>query len=134
MRPTDRIEKRAFDGRTDYKFDWRWPVNGTGKCDLERAKVEYRATVTLPRLANYATLPARLQKRWDYYFSALKEHEVGHVLLSYEQKDKLLVAIQGATCDTVNEVAKNLLGEVSKLNQDYDEKTQHGRTQGATFP
>ena len=133
-RPVDPADGKPHDGLTNYKFGWGWPIDGTGKCHLDEAKVEFRATVTLPLLTNYAELPVDLQKKWDRYQSALKDHEFGHVELAWAQKDNLLAVIQGATCDTANKAANEFVRQIVDMQKKYDIRTKGGISKTSSFP
>jgi len=133
-RPTDPHGGAPVDAGTDWAIHWRWPARRHGGCDLSRARVTFRATVTLPRLAEGATLPPPLAEAWTRYMAALETHEAGHVRYAYEHRGDVLAAIRGATCRTAEKRAEAALAAITAHDLAYDRDTQHGLTQGALFP
>jgi len=93
-----------------------------------------RPFITRPRLADEATASKGLLERWRRYYRALTEHEAGHANLAYEHRDDVLSAIKGATCETAQAAGQAALDRIRALQRDYDARTRHGATQGATFP
>ena len=132
-RPTDTHDGKPVDARTQVRFQWRWQTT-PGSCDLERAQVHLRATVLLPRVTNYASLPKALRARWLSYLTILGEHEAGHVDIARRGIPAVRDAIAGADCDTAQQAARSAAAAISQAQIAYDAETRHGAMQGATFP
>lgn len=133
-RPTDMNDGRRVDALGKWHYRWRWRVNGSGKCDLNSVELTFSGTVTLPRLADEARLSRPVRERWARYYRALLEHEHGHIGYAYAQRDAVLAALKGATCETANDAGKAALDRIRAHDRDYDARTRHGATQGAVFP
>ncbi|MDQ2892755.1 MAG: DUF922 domain-containing Zn-dependent protease [Pseudomonadota bacterium] len=132
-RPVDpRDAGKSFDGATSWSMRWRWRGDGKGGCDLSTAAVTYAATVTLPRLTGSPTGAARMN--WDRYLAALERHEAGHARYAYDHRGDVLAALTAATCATASAAAKTMITKIADHDRVYDLETQHGETQGATYP
>jgi predicted secreted Zn-dependent protease len=133
-RPTDPHGGEPVDAGTDWAIRWRWPARRGGGCDLAQARVTFRATVTLPRLAEGTTLPPTLLDAWTRYMTALELHEAGHARYAYDHRGEVAAAIRGATCRTADRRARAALAAITAHDLAYDRDTQHGQSQGASFP
>lgn len=133
-RPTDPHGDQPVDALTHWRIGWRWPGNRHGRCDLAGAQVAFSATVTLPRLAEGATLPPEVEEAWTRYIAALERHEAAHVRYAYDHRRDVLVAIRRARCATAERAARTALGAIVAHDIAFDRDTQHGESQGATFP
>ena len=65
---------------------------------------------------------------------ALMEHEKGHVDHVVDYLPYLIKVIRGATCNTAEDRAQEVLSQLRSDDLKYDEETNHGATQGAIFP
>jgi predicted secreted Zn-dependent protease len=133
-RPTDPHGRAPVDAGTHWTIGWRWTARTHRGCDLAHARVTFRATVTLPRLADPASLPPPLADAWNRYIAALERHEAGHVRYAYDHRGDVAAAIRGATCATAERAARAALAAIVAHDIAYDRDTQHGLTQGASFP
>jgi predicted secreted Zn-dependent protease len=133
LRPTDAHDGLPMDAVTNWRFDWIWPGDGKGGCDLSRVSVGFRATVLLPRLMRQG-LDAKLAKTWTRYIAALSLHEAGHVRHAYEHREDVANAIRASTCATANAAGQAAIATLIQYDIDYDGATHHGRTQGVAFP
>lgn len=134
LRPVDPVGKKPFDGLANYNFGWGWPIDANRQCDLQRTKISFKASVILPRLTNYASLPDALRKRWDKYEAALRERQLGRVSTAYSQNGNLLAAIKGATCENANEAANKFLTEIAKSVEEYVKRDNRERRESVSFP
>jgi predicted secreted Zn-dependent protease len=133
-RPVDPHDHGPADALTRWYIAWNWPDGPSGRCDLSRTKVSFRATVLLPNLRNIGGLDPALQERWRRYMQALERHEAGHVAYALDHLDDVKKAVMSATCDTANQAAMSALSVINRHDMDYDRLTRHGATQGARFP
>ena len=84
---------------------------------------------------------AALKTRWQQFTDALKRHEDGHkdhgVAAGREIEAALLAAKPASNCEdlaaSANSAADAIVKNYQKLDQEYDRKTGHGRTQGAAL-
>ncbi len=133
-----------YEGKTYFKIEndrkvccWDFWVT---ECDAP-----YEAAVTLPRWGG-------CDYCWDQFLEGLVKHEQGHVDLCKAYSEKLEELIQGATasecaddCETaklaatnnlvdkVEELAMAAKSEFDQKQDDYDNQTNHGETQGAVL-
>lgn len=135
LRPKDPYDgNRPVDAYTDWHISWTWPGYGTEDCDLSAADITYRISVTLPRWKAPADISPELPGKWERYIQSLTVHEKGHVDNLVSQYPGVLTAIQNATCSTAEAAAQEALQPLREFDSSYDRETNHGATQGATFP
>lgn len=133
-RPTDPHDDAPVDALTHWAMRWSWHARPRGRCDLSRARLTFRATVTLPRLADTAALPSPLIEAWTGYIAALERHEAAHVRYAYDHRGGVLAAIRAATCATADRAGRRALAAIADHDIAYDRDTRHGLSEGAGFP
>lgn len=111
--PIDEKEHRRYDAYT------AWRINWTRACD-----VTVRITHTYPRWTNQQGADPRLISEWNQYFSALKAHEQGHEKIATEGANRI-----ASNC----RAGEQILDEIRNKERKYDEKTNHGKKEGAQF-
>ncbi len=130
------------DAHTDWFVTWHFPfVDEAQGCKLGPVNVTLRTSVTLPRWYASASTDPELVERWRDYLAALWLHESGHretgaraageietLLPTLPAKESCVDAETAA-----NEAAQGVLTRHRQADRDYDETTQHGAMQGATF-
>ena len=131
--PTDAQGAHA-DAFTDWYVSWGWPGYGTAQCDLTQVRLSYAITVTFPSWQIPAQVEPELVDHWRGYTLRLALHEKGHVDNVVKNQRSLRQAIEQATCDTAEAAARQTLDHLRDFDANYDKKTKHGATQGATFP
>jgi predicted secreted Zn-dependent protease len=129
--------ERRSHGYTHWNLRWdaRWAPDNGG-CRITSATVSLEMTVTLPRLDAGTAQQRRL---FAGYLPRLREHEMGHVetnRASARAADAFLRALRvdGGCKDMQREAAagvKEVIERNRALNVQYDDRTDHGRTQGA---
>lgn len=149
---------KRFAGTTscegDYSFDYKFKtyiqINNQKPCccDMWVTEIEsnYEALATIPRWPG-------CDVKWDSFLEGLIKHEQGHVDLCQnytEEVKKVLMGTQAPPQCAINcEAAKivtisylvHLLDakldlvtqKYAKLNEDYDQQTNHGEAQGAVL-
>lgn len=132
VRPRDPNDGLGYDARTDFAVSWRWPVDGGGRCTLDRVALTIRARVAMPRLVG-PVAPA-LRARWDRYADALAAHEGRHVARVFARTGEVVAAIRAATCDAANVAGNAALERIKADEIAYDIASDHGRSEGARFP
>lgn len=133
-RPTDPNDGLRLDALTRWRMGFRWPRRGPDQCVLDQARVNFTATVLLPRLANAEALPQSVRTRWQAYIAALETHEAGHVRHAYEAVSVVLAAIRASTCANAQEAGRAAVRAAAAFDPEYDRATRHGLSQGAHFP
>lgn len=133
-----KVDGKTFHGLTKWHIKWNYwfDTDDDGACAITRTKVTLTATITLPQLVNSEDWQDEI---FDEYLDALTEHEMGHYEISQEAAQAIDDALQELDaeddCPTLKQVAnqsaRDLLNEYKQAERDYDQRTQHGRTQGA---
>ena len=122
------------DAYTDWYIDWNWPGYGRADCDLSQVRVSYALTVTFPSWQPAVDADPELVDHWQRYTQRLALHEKGHVDSVIKGERSMRQAVQRATCTTAEAAAQQVLESLHTFDTHYDQKTDHGATQGATFP
>ncbi len=134
LRPKSKNDTVDYDAHTEWTFSWGWPGRGTTDCDLSRAFVLYRITVTLPHWTPPEDAPEALLQKWEKYMQALMAHEKGHVDNVVAHYTAVVAAIKKADCATAEENARAVLDQIRQQEEFYDAVTSHGLSRGALFP
>lgn len=139
--PTGADGKR-YAAKTKWDVQWKFRHEQSGvTCSLTEVAVAIGIAQTLPKWRGEAKGAAALKTRWQKFVDALKRHEDGHkdhgLAAGKEIEAALLAAKPASNCEDLaaaaNSVAEAIVTKYQKLDQDYDRKTDHGRSQGATL-
>jgi predicted secreted Zn-dependent protease len=133
-RPTDPNDGLRLDALTRWRMGFGWPRRGPDQCVLDQARVNFTATVLMPRLINAEALSQSLRTRWQTYIAALETHEAGHVRHAYEAVPAVLAAIRASDCANAQEAGRATVRAAAAWDVEYDRATRHGLNQGAHFP
>jgi predicted secreted Zn-dependent protease len=132
---------RRSDAVTDWTVRWDYRYDSRdGACAITAFSTSVAVLTRLPSLAVGA--PKRLVEQWDKYVEALTEHERGHARIGIQAataiQDRASALASTATCGELERAIKAkgeaLVDEYRGRDIDYDRRTKHGITQGATFP
>ena len=111
-----------------------------GGCKVDSLATTLVLKMTLPRWTAPAGADADLRRRWERYVAALQMHEEGHVENArlFEKALKAeLGAMTAPNCPALEAAVQARHGhmqqEYRQRDLDYDQRTGHGRTQGAEF-
>ncbi len=135
---------KRFDARTDWKLGWEYKYNKNSKNQfkLSSHSIQVTATIHFPEWANMKTGNPQTRRLWLVYIHNLKRHEMGHVELAQRAGKVLSDRLsQLGTFDSrleIEEAIKKKAEEVTRIHQalheDYDRRTNHGKSEGARFP
>lgn len=104
-----------------------------GVCKVTKLDSQLGAIVVLPRLMDESSVPLRIRAKWGPFIAGLKEHEAGHIRLSYQHIHDFGVAIVGTNCSHYK-AAYDAHEAASRATQNaYDRETDSGATQGAVL-
>lgn len=133
-----RQDGKLFHGRADYDIKWdvSWSYNAKA-CWLTTVKVNLVNTYTMPKLV---TSNEEIKHRWSQWYPRLMAHEKNHGAMAkqtaYDLHNGLVGLPAKPTCELLyaaaEKLAKPFLAELDAKNIEYDERTNHGDTEGAT--
>ena len=124
---------RHLDAETRWHYDWHWPATADGSCGTPKADVSFSAVIRLPRLTHFADLKPGLAQAWRSYMTALVRHEAGHVANGFEGRDAITAAVRSSSCADANAAGQQAIAALGGKDADYDRRTNHGATEGASF-
>ncbi len=124
----------GYAGYTNWYIRWGWPGFGHEECDLSKAWITAKVSVTLPEWNPPAGVSTDLINNWMEFSQALYRHEMGHVGNITGSLPRIQKAIQGSDCITADSAANAVLDKMRGWDVQYDDRTDHGRTEGAIFP
>src|SRR5690606_12396667 len=135
-------EGQRFFGLTTSEVGYSYAkVSAATGCDLAEIVVTSAITITLPRWQPLAGTPYALERDWRRFERALRHHEDGHRRLLEEEAEQIRTVLAGLrtpTCAAMDAEARREIEHVRRsfatLHRSYDERTDHGRTQGAQWP
>jgi predicted secreted Zn-dependent protease len=132
---------RGFHGLTSWNVTYQFTTRITGNvCRFDSIRLIVKGEILMPKWTDEDTAPPALRQRWADYYSALQQHEEGHL----QHGNELAALVQEKflgygdfACDQGNAVAKNEFDKIylnlKNRDKEYDVRTQHGATQGARF-
>jgi len=135
--------KHDWDGMTDWQVKWQFTTVPTpGGCRCSVFTTQTTITITMPRWVAPTNAPETVKQIWQHYVTALGQHEAGHVafaLAAAAEVQKQAKEIgEGADCASlqkrINELAQQAVESHRQRDKEYDERTRHGATQGASLP
>lgn len=127
------LNGERFRSVTHWHLKWRWEAAPDGGCGTAYAQVIFNAEIMFPRLARPNALTPQVAESWRSYINALARHEANHVRYAYDHRDKVLNAVRSASCAEANAAGHREIAELKQTQAAYDEQTNHGAREGATF-
>lgn len=130
---------RVYHGYTRWFVRWRsvWRVDN-GLCRMQRVSTEVDIEFTLPKATRLPHDHAS-QQRYTDYLKALRTHEQGHADVAMQAAQQIKRALMAVPpqpdCDqlsaTANARGHAIIEQARENERAYDDRTGHGRTQGA---
>jgi len=121
--------------RTSYDF-----ATSADVCAPTRVDVSLELRMTLPRLRNPDALSPELRAEWRRFLRALRDHQANHKQIAIdcaEQVSTGLKTVGALRCERLGEAMQSITEEITSAchvrNADYDLRTGHGESEGATF-
>lgn len=124
---------RAVASLTTWSLDWTWIRQPAEPCVVADVDVHLDIQVELPRWEADPSADSALTAEWERYLDALRVHEEGHVALIRGLAARLEPAVTAAGCDEARPAGMAILNEIRSANTAYDDITESGRLQGASF-
>ena len=131
-----------------YEAMHTWKLNRTfglsqigDRCVLSTPSIAVETEITMPHWEPPTTASPQLITNWNHYTKALEQHEDGHRRISLEAGEQVLQRLQTlpsyTNCADLRAAAKTAVAEVLEhtnyQQREYDDKTQHGLVQGASY-
>jgi predicted secreted Zn-dependent protease len=131
-----------YTGDTSYNLSWQYSTAVIGSsCRIVNAKVGIHIVTTLPDWQAGSGATAGLGDRWQSFMTALETHEQGHTTLDKLYAANLVTSlnnVEPVSCDQLGATAKAVIqagvNSLNQANDQYDQQTSHGYTQGADLP
>jgi len=133
---------KRYAGKTKWDVQWKFKhEQHGGTCEMKEVAVAVGVAQTLPKWRSEKKGVAALKTRWQQFTDALKRHEDGHkdhgIAAGKEIEAALLAAKPASNCEdlaaSANSPADAIVKKYQKLDQEYDRKTGHGRSEGAVL-
>ena len=127
------------DASTHWRVTWHYTYSGFGSCRINSLDVSIDIRFTFPRWTNPVGAPLDLVHDWNRFMLDVIRHEAGHVRLAEQAGNEILRSLPGfgAPCDgfvrAADAVADSIIDRLREKQRLYDERTDHGATQGASL-
>ena len=140
--PSD-IASERFDASTKLYIQWQYNYQPVADgCYLTKVDVKVDITYRFPEWSDYSLAEDGLKHHWDGYMQNLKTHERGHaengVAAATEIERALTQLPVMQSCEdlanTADNIAYQTIAQHNTKDIHYENETNHGATQGATFP
>lgn len=140
--PLDKHGKKVS-GLTRWKISWKFhKAAKAGSCEFTEFKATLDGTITMPRWVVTQSVPKPLMDSWQRFLTALLVHEQGHYSNGFRAAEEVRALGRGfrvpGDCSTIatefNERATAIIDKYRIADDEYDRRTQSGRTQGVKFP
>lgn len=132
---------KSFHGLAKWRVGYKYETKLSGRaCKFSRITLTLDGEILIPVWRDEASAPAHLREHWGRYYAALKAHEEGHIQHGKELALRLREQFLGVGDFECNEVAalaqrefETTYNSLKNRDEEYDQRTQHGATQGAFF-
>jgi predicted secreted Zn-dependent protease len=118
--------RASFDAPT-----WVMPPPRRGRTLEVRLNVRLR--LRMPVWTRRASRPKPERDEWDRFYNALRSHEDGHFELYRRGFQRAFDRIRRVVPDEIQDTLDEEIERIRALNQQYDDDTDHGRTQQTPF-
>jgi predicted secreted Zn-dependent protease len=131
----------GFHGLARWKVTFENSTESRGDgCAISAVRVRVAGEILMPRWVDAAAAPLDLQRRWSDHYAALQRHEDGHIQhgreLALLVKERLM-GLGVMACERLGALAREesqrLYENLKARDKEYDVRTNHGATQGASF-
>lgn len=133
----------GYDAYTKWYISWDYDrKKQDNQCISREVKVNIKVDYTYPQWSKSEAKETGLPEKWRKYLEALRMHETGHkdiaVKAAQDIADGFTSLGEFAQCEalenTVDSKAYNIIEGARTIELNYDQQTEHGKTQGAIFP
>lgn len=136
-------ERLNVDGYTSWNVNWKFSVAPSASgCRCASFTTQATIGVTLPRWTAPPEAAEPVREAWGRYIAALGKHEWGHAQHARravtELHRRMKEVGEGSDCEglkkRMNDLGQQVVAEFRAKDREYDERTQHGATEGAVLP
>lgn len=134
--PVDQYGIRR-DAYTSWHIRWEWPTSDSGQLLLKETKAYATIEIRIPALSADTVLNADDFAAWERYRAAIDRHEEQHAQFATRTRAKIQRKIREAarsgraiTAIQANAIGYRLLEQLRREDLRFDQKTDHGRTDG----
>lgn len=125
---------QRHDAQTIWRYSSRWRGRSESVCLPETAVVTVEITVVMPDLETPERLSRDDLNAWRRYMVGLEHHEGNHVRIANHGAEEMQRAMRAASsCADMQAAAQRVSADVAAANVEYDRRTRHGETEGASF-
>ncbi|PKG36974.1 DUF922 domain-containing Zn-dependent protease [Psychromonas sp. Urea-02u-13] len=118
-----------------WNFRWKYTKNS---CWITSANTTVETKYTLPKLG---TDVGDVNEIWNQWYPNLVLHEKGHhkfaIQIAQKIENSILKMEPESKCNVLekkaNAIGDKLISELDTLNSGYDQRTNHGETEGASL-
>lgn len=116
---------------------WKWGKDENGKNDFSKTQLQAKVSIRLPRLSNEKDAPKEVLSRWTPFIKNLIDHEKHHAAGFWREVPRLARVLRSLPKETTPSAANlagfKVIAEMRKFDSDYDQSTDHGKTEGVYF-
>ena len=133
----------GHDALTAWKIGWNVQVSPVaGQYRVTSFTTTTSVTMTMPSWRAPTNAAPSVMQRWMPYYSALQKHEAAHATNGMMAAVELRKRVAEIGADSshiqlqqrVQAVADAVIAEFKQRDKDFDQKTDHGRKDGASLP
>ncbi|MEO8810642.1 MAG: DUF922 domain-containing protein [Rhodanobacter sp.] len=134
---------KRFDAHATWHVTWTYTYASTGQgCAFTKLDTSLNGVIELPRWVDPGDAPASLKIKWERFLAALRVHEDGHYAHGVAARNEIetlgrsfqIPGSCSAMAKTFNDEASAIVDKYAAMDRQYDHDTDHGKSQGATFP
>jgi predicted secreted Zn-dependent protease len=112
--------------KTEFEFEMSFQTAGGRVSNVELAM---SITVDMPVWSKVSSRPQAEQTEWNRFLLALRAHEDGHVDICRREAPTAFARVSAARPGNINDVLERERLRIIAVNEAYDRRTDHGRTQ-----
>jgi predicted secreted Zn-dependent protease len=132
---------KGFHGLASWDISYQYTTKPVGNmCRFDTIRLRVQGEILMPKWTDEDAAPPSLRQRWQDYYAALQQHEEGHVQHGNELAALIQEKFMGygdMVCGQAKAIAQSefdrLYNNLKNRDKEYDQRTQHGATQGARF-
>jgi predicted secreted Zn-dependent protease len=110
------------------EFDFELSFSTAGS-RLTRVDLIMWLTIDMPVWSRVDRSPQAERDEWNRFVRALRAHEDGHIAICRREAPKTYRKLTGSTPGRINGVLEREKVRIKALNDAYDHRTDHGRSQ-----